>query len=218
MPTPPQPLPLPLPTMPVAQAPRFPPHQPEPPQLQAPQTSSPDQAAQPPRRRYTGLILLVAAGSAALAAGVVWGIATAPKQNPSSQTPGPVVAVATFDGAQRAAYQATNAKASAAGTSVNVTWSAPQQSVGVQSYIVIVTLHNQTVQTTTVAASTLSAAFAGLTPATTYCVSVVTYAVAPGDQSPHVATPDQCALVTTDPAAGSTTAPPAATSAPGSAA
>lgn len=151
-----------------------------------------------PRRRNTGLVLLVAAGLTALAAGVAWGVATAPKKSTSSAGTSPVVSVPTFSGAQRSAYEVTDAKASAAGgDGVAVTWSPPRQTAGVQSYIVVVNLHNQSVQSTTVAGQTLTATFKGLTPGTTYCVSVVTFAVAPGDSGPHTAPPDQCALVTT---------------------
>lgn len=202
--------------------PPFPPQPmaPPPPQPTAPPAQHPVTDSATPRRRNTGLILLVAAGSAALAAGVAWGVATAPKQSTAAQNAGPVVAIATFDGSQRAAYQATNARATATGTDISVTWATPRQSAGVQSYIVVVASHNQTVRTTTVpatgAATTLSTSFTGLLPSVTYCVSIMTYAVAPGDQTPHIATPDQCALVTTDPSAAGTG--PAAGGSSGSAA
>ncbi|WP_228564557.1 fibronectin type III domain-containing protein, partial [Catenulispora rubra] len=150
-----------------------------------------------PRRRNTGLVLLIAAGATALAAGVAWGVATAPKKAAQSANAGPVVTVPTFTGTKLSDYQVTGAKAAASGTDVTVTWSAPRVTAGVQSYIVVVNLHNQSVQSATVAGQTLTASFKGLTPSTTYCVSVVTYAVAPGDSGPHTAPPQQCALVTT---------------------
>ncbi|MEZ0108673.1 serine/threonine protein kinase [Catenulispora sp. EB89] len=164
-----------------------------------PPTSATTPKPQPiePRRRNTGLVLLVAAGATALAAGVAWGVATAPKKAAQSASAGPVVTVSPFSGAKLSEYQVTDAKAAASGADVTVTWSAPRVTAGVQSYIVVVNLHNQSVQSTTVAGQTLTAGFKNLTPSTTYCVSVVTYAVAPGDSGPHTAPPTQCALVTT---------------------
>ena len=179
-----------------AQPNEFPIPRPTPPPTSA--TTPPQPPPVEPRRRNTGLVLLVAAGATALAAGVAWGVATAPKKAAQSAGSGPVVTVSPFTGAKLAEYQVTDAKAAAAsGADVTVTWSAPRVTAGVQSYIVVVNLHNQSVQSTTVAGQTLTASFKGLTPSTTYCVSVVTFAVAPGDSGPHTAPPQQCALVTT---------------------
>ncbi|MEY9858697.1 serine/threonine protein kinase [Catenulispora sp. GAS73] len=179
-----------------AQPNEFPIPRPTPPTTSA--TTPPKPQPVEPRRRNTGLVLLVAAGATALAAGVAWGVATAPKKAAQSAGSGPVVTVSPFSGAKLAEYQVTDAKAAAAsGADVTVTWSAPRVTAGVQSYIVVVNLHNQSVQSTTVAGQTLTARFKGLTPSTTYCVSVVTFAVAPGDSGPHTAPPNQCALVTT---------------------
>lgn len=149
------------------------------------------------RGRNTGLILVVAAGAAALAAGVAWGVATGDRHQQAATSGGPVVMVQTFDAAGQAAYQVSDLKAQAAGTSVTVTWSAPSRTDGVSSYVVVAGLHDKDVKDVTVGAGEHSVTITGLQPRTQYCFSVITLAHPPGDSGLRMAKPNACYQATT---------------------
>jgi len=150
------------------------------------------------RGRNTGLILLVAAGAAALAAGVAWGVATGGGNQDAGNQNSPVVMVQTFDAAQQVAYQATAIKAKASGTSVTVTWNAPATTEGITSYVIVAGLHDKDIKEATVGADKFSATITDLQPGTQYCFSVITLAHPPGDASLRMAKPNTCYQATTD--------------------
>jgi len=184
-------MPMPMPAPPVFQQPVMLP------KLEPETAESAAASSEGRRGRNTGLILVVAAGAAALAAGVAWGVATGDRHEQAAGPSGPVVMVQTFDSAGQIAYQVADLKAQAAGTSVTVTWGAPTRPDGISSYVVVAGLHDKDVKDVTVGPGEHSVTITGLQPRTQYCFSVITLAHPPGDSGLRMAKPNACYQATT---------------------
>jgi hypothetical protein len=143
--------------------------------------------AEPARRRHTPLILLATAAVAALAAGVVWGVVTAPGHHAAAQSPDHSQAT-PMAAAEQAPYRAAEVAAKPDGPGqITVTWRTPSSMAGVSSFLVRASLYGHWDVQQAADPTATSRAFTGLTPGKYYCFVVYTIVERPGAAQPQFA-------------------------------
>jgi serine/threonine protein kinase len=135
------------------------------------------------RRRHTPLVLLATAAAAALAAGVVWGIVTAPGHHAANQTSSDSRQAKPLTVAEQAPYLAAGVTAKPDGPNqITVTWRTPSSMAGVSAFLIRASLYGHWDVEQTADPTATSRAFTGLTPGKYYCFAVYTIVERPGAQ------------------------------------
>ena len=147
-----------------------------------------------PGTRRTWLALLLGAGAVALLAGLVWGIITVTRAQPTDPASAAPAASPALPG-QQARYQVTRVRVAARPRCIRVRWSPPSQTVDVIAFIVVAELGGRAQQEHTVGPHGNSALFAGLQAGHRYCFMVGTVVESASGQQGTATARSVCTVV-----------------------